>query len=80
MICNKKFEDTKRLSKVVNRRAENTTATRKKPNNDLQNTTEKIKDWATQTPVQTGTELYAGQAVPAQLASCSVGYELWNIN
>jgi hypothetical protein len=30
---------------------------KKKPNNDLQNTTHKIKDRETQTPLQTGGEL-----------------------
>ena len=37
------------------------------PNNDLQNTTEKTKDWATRTPLKTGVNSGAseGLAIPA---------------
>ena len=42
----------KRKSDAINRKRDNTTTNRKKTNNDLQNTTLKIKDWITRTSLQ----------------------------
>jgi hypothetical protein len=39
-------------SEAVNQRKDNTMVKRKKTNNDLQNTTQKIKDRATRTPIK----------------------------
>jgi len=48
------FEDTNGLSEAVHRRTDNTMTKRKKPNNDIQNITQKTKDRPTRTPLKPG--------------------------
>ena len=52
----KSLKISKGKSKFVYRRTDNTIVKRKRANNDLQNTTQKIRDRATQTPLNTGVE------------------------
>jgi hypothetical protein len=53
-----KFEDTKEVIRShQSNKTDNTMAKRKRSKeNDLQNTTQKTKDWATRTPLKTGDE------------------------
>ena len=55
-------------SESVNLRTDNTTAKRKRTNNDIQNTTHKIKDRATGTSLKTRSELGCSRKVSS---SCS---------
>jgi len=48
------FEDTNGLSEAVNRMTDNTMTKNKKPNNDIQNITQKTKDRPTRTPLKPG--------------------------
>ena len=50
---------------MVDQGIDNTMAKRKQKNNDLQNTTQKTKDWAKQTPMNFGG--MEGLVVPAPL-------------
>ena len=55
IFVKKRLKIPKGQSEAVNRRkTDNTMVKRKRTNNDLQNTTQKTKDWATQTPQKTG--------------------------
>ena len=48
---------------MAKRSTDNTMAKRKETNNDLHNTTEKTKDWATQTPLNSGGNLRCSERV-----------------
>ena len=55
--------------------ADNTMDKRKKDkrtNNDLQNTTQKNKDWATRTPLKTGDELMCSGRVGSACSTCDI--------
>jgi hypothetical protein len=59
------------------RRTNNTTAKRKRTNNDLQNTTQKNKDRAKQTPLKTSGELRCPGRVSSSCSTCD--YLMLNI-
>ena len=65
VIPEEEFEDTKRLIKISKSKKDrhNNCIMAKRPNDDLQNTTQKTKDRATRTPLRIGGERRSSRRV-----------------